>query len=172
MRWMTSAAVLIACLLIFFALLARTNDTDSPATKHFASIDPSDLFKATLCNARAGDAEAQYSLGIMYSNGQGVPQNTQDSIQWLTKAAEQGHIQAQYMLGIMYELQDYAVAVRWFIQAAELGHAESQYILGIMYLEGKRIDPDYVQARKWLDLSAQQGYEPANDVRLKLTDTH
>ena len=38
----------------------------------------------------------------MYHAGQGVKQDTEQAIYWLTKAGEQGHPQAQYRLGQMY----------------------------------------------------------------------
>jgi TPR repeat protein len=52
--------------------------------------------------AEQGGADAQYTLGIMYANGKGVPQNDTEAIAWYRKAAEQGLAAAQYNLGIMY----------------------------------------------------------------------
>ena len=40
--------------------------------------------------AEQGDAEAQYNLGVMYENGQGVDVNYKKAIEWYEKAAEQG----------------------------------------------------------------------------------
>lgn len=48
--------------------------------------------------ARAGDAEAQYSLGWMYANGRGVPRDDELAAYFFTLAAQQGHEQAQKML--------------------------------------------------------------------------
>ena len=88
--------------------------------------------------AEQGDAEAQYSLGVMYSNGIGVPQDDKTSVKWYTLAAEQGVANAQYNLGIYYlqgqgVLQDYKTAVKWFTLAAEKGVAIAQYDLGVLY---------------------------------------
>ena len=63
--------------------------------------------------AEQGDAQAQYNLGIMYDNGQGVPQDDAEAVKWYRKAAEQGIAKAQYNLGVMYANgrgvpQDYA----------------------------------------------------------------
>jgi TPR repeat protein len=49
--------------------------------------------------AKHGDATAQYYLGLMYANGQGVPQDYTEATKWYRKAAEQGHAQAQFYLG-------------------------------------------------------------------------
>ena len=53
------------------------------------------------------DAEQGYSialdkLGVMYANGQGVPQDYQEAVKWFRKAAEQGYASAQYNLGLSY----------------------------------------------------------------------
>jgi len=45
--------------------------------------------------AKQGDADAQYSLGVMYHKGQGVPQDYQEAVRWFRLAAEQGDTVAQ-----------------------------------------------------------------------------
>ena len=47
-------------------------------------------------------AKAQYFLGLMYGEGQGVPQDYAEAVKWHRKAAEQGVAEAQYNLGITY----------------------------------------------------------------------
>ena len=66
-----------------------------------------------------GFAPAQYLLGFMYKNGDGVPQNYKNAITWYTLAAEHGHAGAQAGLGLMYQngngvLQDNTMAHMWF----------------------------------------------------------
>jgi TPR repeat protein len=51
----------------------------SPA---FAQI-PADL----LARAESGDAVAQFSLGVMYATGEGVPENTERAYMWFSVAA-------------------------------------------------------------------------------------
>ena len=48
--------------------------------------------------AEQGYADAQYNLGWMYDNGQGVPQNDKTAVKWYRLAAEQGHTLAQKKL--------------------------------------------------------------------------
>ena len=86
--------------------------------------------------AEQGDAEAQFNLGIMYHNGQGVPQDHAEAARWYRKAAEQGDADAQFNLGLMYHNgqgvpQDHAEAARWSRKAAEQGHAGAQFNLGV-----------------------------------------
>ena len=45
--------------------------------------------------ADQGHANAQYNLGNMYYQGQGVPQNTSEALRWLHKAQVQGDEKAK-----------------------------------------------------------------------------
>jgi len=39
-------------------------------------------------------------LGLIYSKGQGVPQDYKEAVKWYRLSAEQGVAQAQYNLGV------------------------------------------------------------------------
>ena len=77
--------------------------------------------------AEQGDAGAQYLLGRMYEDGDGVRQDDAEAVKWYRKAAEQGIAGAQFYLGVMYHFggdgvrQDDAEAVKWYRKAAEAG---------------------------------------------------
>ena len=71
--------------------------------------------------AEQGIADAQYSLGGMYYNGEGVAQDYKQAIKWYSQAAEQGYVRAQNNLGVMYYngdgvAQDYKQAIQLFRQ--------------------------------------------------------
>ena len=51
--------------------------------------------------AEEGDAEAQYSLGILYKDGIGVPQDHTKAIEWLRKAGKSGNHNAELILSVM-----------------------------------------------------------------------
>lgn len=73
--------------------------------------------------AEQGDATAQYNLGLMYYDGEGVPQDYAEAVKWYRLAAEQGRALAQHNLGVMYDKgqgvpQDYVQAHMWFNLAA------------------------------------------------------
>ena len=55
-----------------------------------------------LIEAEKGDASAQDNLGIMYKNGQGVPQDDKEAVKWYRMAAEQEDARAQTTLGVRY----------------------------------------------------------------------
>ncbi len=48
------------------------------------------------------DADFQYELGRMYTNGQGIAKNKSVAVEWFQRAADQGHIKGQDKLGYMY----------------------------------------------------------------------
>jgi len=111
--------------------------------------------------AEQGFANAQYNLGVMYDQGQGVAQDYKEAVRWYRQAAEQGLAKAQYNLGVRYDNgegvpQDYKEAVRWYRLAAEQGHVSSQNNLGAAYGEGKGVTQDYVRAHMWYNLAASQ----------------
>ena len=90
--------------------------------------------------AEAGHADAQYNLGQMYREGQGVLQDDKEAVKWYEKAAQQGHASAQYNLGLMYVkgegvLQDYVRAHMWWNIAALSGDEGAAKNRGIV--EGK-----------------------------------
>ena len=109
-----------------------------------------------------GDAEAQCSLGIMYHEGNGVPQDAARAVEWYRKAAEQGDAKAQFNLGGMYfrgegVVQDAARAVEWYRKAAEQGLAQAQFNLGFMYAEGVGVPQDAAKAAECYRKAAEQG---------------
>ncbi len=68
--------------------------------------------------ADLGNVSAQFNLGLMYKNGEGVPQDYAKALKWYRKAADQGNAGAQTNLGLMYENgegvpQDYVEAHKW-----------------------------------------------------------
>ena len=62
----------------------------------------SDGVEALKARAEKGDADAQYSLGWAYKNGEGVQQDYAEAVKWFRKAAEQGNALAQNNLGFSY----------------------------------------------------------------------
>jgi TPR repeat protein len=123
---------------------------------------------ASVSRARAdqGDAKAQYSLGVIYARGQGVPQDHAEAVRWYRKAADQGYAKAQFNLAFMYYQgkgvpQDYTQAVRWYRRAADRGDAIAQYYLGSSYAQGQGVSQDYAEAVRWYRKGAELGYANA-----------
>jgi TPR repeat protein len=74
--------------------------------------------------AEKGNTDAQGFLGVMYTSGQGVPQDLGQALKWYRLAAEGGLAEAQFNLGVMYAEgqmvgQDLVTAHMWFDLAAK-----------------------------------------------------
>ncbi len=101
--------------------------------------------------AEQGDAQAQYNLGVLYDNGQGVPQNSTEAVKWYSKAADQGDSRGENNLANMYLSgqgvpQNYTEAMKWFRKAADQGNARAQRNLGLMYSNGQGVPKDDAEA--------------------------
>ena len=76
--------------------------------------------------AERGDARAQFNVGVILFNGQGVSHNPAEAVEWYRAAADQGYGPAQANLSFMYEtgqglLQNYIEAYKWSTLAARHG---------------------------------------------------
>jgi TPR repeat protein len=79
--------------------------------------------------AEQGYRLAQYTLGVMYVQGHGVPQDYHAAFQWFRRAAAQGVPQAQFELGRLYQRglgvpQDFVLAHAWINLATAAADAE------------------------------------------------
>lgn len=85
--------------------------------------------------ARAGDADAQYRLGMQLLTGGGGRKAVHEGIKWLRKAADQGQARASFNLGRMYlrgtgVKRDMRKARHYLEQAAAAGMGEALQDLG------------------------------------------
>lgn len=115
-----------------------------------------------------GDADAQYNLGLMYANGQGVAADFAEAARWYRMAAEQGHPEAQTNLGFLYRAgkgvaKDDGEALKWYRAAAEARVPLAQYNLGLLYAQGAGVPQDFKQAAKWYKLAAEQDMAEAHN---------
>ena len=66
--------------------------SSKPPAKTEAQIEAENkAFAETKAKAEAGDADAQYNLGLMYGMGEGVEQNYVTAYGWTSIAATNGH---------------------------------------------------------------------------------
>ena len=106
--------------------------------------------------ADQGDADAQYNLGTMYRDGEGVPRDYAEALKWFRKAAVQGDARAQASLGIMYTIgsgvpQDYVLALMWSNLAAS---QENEGAISLRELVASKMTPEQITeaeilAREW-----------------------
>jgi localization factor PodJL len=112
--------------------------------------------------AVAGDAAAEYEIGLRYAEGRGVAVNASEAARWLELAAKQGLAMAQFRLAGFYEKgvglkKDVETARRLYKAAAEQGNAKAMHNLAVLYAEGAAVKPDYRTAAQWFRLAADHG---------------
>ena len=140
---------------------------------NYSKDNYSEAFKFCSVAAEQGHAEAQYNLGSMYHEGEGVKRDYIKAVEWLQKAAEQGYADAQNNLGYMYDRgqgvkQDYFKAFEWYQKAAEQGDADAQYKLGNMFYDGHGVRQNNTKAKEYLGLACDNKYQAGCDIYKKL----
>ena len=154
--WGTSMnRIATAAVLILFALPACADFQDG-----MDAADRGDYGTALLewwPLAIQGDAWAQNSLGVMYENGYGVPQDYAEAVKWYRLAADQGRVNAQLSLAFSYGLgdgvpQDYVQAHMWANLAAAQGNEDA---IGNRDIIAGKMTPSQIEeaqrlAREWI----------------------
>jgi TPR repeat protein len=91
--------------------------------------------------AQAGNADAQFELGMKYQKGKELRPDPVRARDLFERAAHQGNRNAMDYLARMYRdgqgiAPNPQEAARWFRLAAEKGDADSQFALGELYMKG------------------------------------
>ncbi len=105
------------------AVEAASTVSRQSAIDHDAKANPLGSLRSL---ADRGDADAQWQMGVRYHNGEGVPRDDAQAMQWFLRAAEQGHVIAQATLGAYYWAgrgvpQDLSKAYFWSAYRARPG---------------------------------------------------
>lgn len=119
--------------------------------------------------AEAGDAGAQYRLGLAHAQGRGVERDTVAALAWWHRAAVQGNAEAQYQIGHAYLSgegveEDTGLASAWLARAAARNHAPATYRLAQVYQARAATTDDEAERRAGLVLlerAAEQGHPDA-----------
>ena len=84
--------------------------------------------------AEEGNSNAQYNLGLMYHNAQGVKQDFSEAAKWFLMSAEQGNIKSMQLLSTMHVLgkgvsKDFIESYIWATIASKNGDEISLVVL-------------------------------------------
>lgn len=124
--------------------------------------------------AEQGAPEAQFTLGSLYANGDGIALNYVKAAHWIGRAAEAGLSAAQPVMGWLcangYGVeQDDAKAREWYLRAAEGGDADAQLAVAVMYQFGRfGAEKDPARMLMWYQRAAQQEHAKAQFALGKL----
>lgn len=129
---------------------APAQTTSRPSTNSAASAAPAPVDNAALSNlinqgksamrsmnydsakrfftqaANQGSIEANYQLGLLYSNSNYDGYNRPTATSYFIKAANANHVDAMYQTGMMYLGIDNATAKQWLRKASDKGHQRAQ----------------------------------------------
>ena len=119
--------------------------------------------------ADEGDDRAQYQLGLVYYNGDGINKNYRRAYCYFQKAADQGHAEAQFMLGEMLRSgkkigKDLKRAFEWYTLASQQGHIPSKHCLAGMVYDGEGCKRDAKRGKELFEEVAKGGYAPSQMV--------
>ena len=125
--------------------------------------------KAIIEKAEAGNAEAQYIIGMTYrlearknqEEGKDPSKSLETAVAWIQKAAEQGYALAENTLGMLYIAgigveQSDKTGVSWVRKAADKKDPVAQYNLAMIYLGGVGVTADENKAFEFAKKSAEQ----------------
>jgi TPR repeat protein len=121
-----------------------------------------DPIQRIIVEARAGNPEAQYNLGMLHLSGRLGEKSAAEAAKWFGRSAEQGIPNAQFNLGVLYQRgegvpQNDEQAFFWFQSAAEQNYPQAQHNLATAYAEGRGIALSYPKAAEWFAKSAEAG---------------
>ena len=143
---------------------------DRPWYQKLFSRSPKPVPQQIRLRADAGDAEAQFALGLHYSLAESRNHDFAQALRWYRQAADQNHPLAQFNLGVMFALgqgvpQDDNAAESWIRRGAEGGDAGAQFDLGtrchrasLNGLKSNRSE-SRIESYKWFRLASEQGYK-------------
>jgi hypothetical protein len=119
--------------------------------------------------ADQGDADAQWLMGVRYHDGEGVPQDDAQAMQWFLRAAEQGNVAAQRALGAYYwrqrgDPEDLSKAYFWSAIAMAQGDEISKSrIEGLAsQMTQAQVSAARQQADAWIRTHSQRVKSEAN----------
>jgi hypothetical protein len=108
-------------------------------------------------HADAGDAAAEYRLGMRYATGEDVAQDYSEAMRWFLRAADHGDLHAQatvaaWMLAGRGTAQDYGQAYYWALLAQAGGDESGRVIVlnSAPYLSPAQTAAAQKQAEDWL----------------------
>lgn len=170
--FVAAVLVVLVVLAVPLAVLPSVAPAAEPASQKPVAVPENygDAMRWYERAAKAGNARAQFYLGMLYEQGlrgKQIDKSGQKSaITWFTKAAGQGHRQAQLKLGLLYYQgiaikRDYKAAAHWFEKATAQSSTQATYNLALMLVRGLGVDKDAARAAKLFEKVARRGMTEA-----------
>ena len=167
--WLVAVGTLVAAMLLG-GCKKSPQEIFQEGMQAYANGDYAMAMKSWRPLAEAGDPSAQTNVGLLYSQGKGVPADPPEAFKWYKLAAMQNYVDAQYNLALLYRdgkgvEANVDEAIRWFTYAAEKDHLRAQARLGEIYHKGMGVQSNTREALKWYLLAADNG-DPQSQLTL------
>ena len=136
--------------------LSHATETVDTAEAAYQRKDYAIAHKLAAPAADAGDARAQYRLGVLLRDGLGTEKSLTAAANWFARASAQKHLAAMTDLAVMYQAgegveRDTRRAATLLTEAAELGDPVAQFKLGEAYQHGRGVTKSVIHARYWYE---------------------
>ena len=154
--WLTT---LLITLISPRVALAQTSGINNIAKPGLQSQYQEELDRWML-QAYEGDRDAQFKVGVLFTNDQFSSADFEQAVYWYKQAARQGHALAQYNLGHQYLTgsgikRNETEAMKWWLKAAQQDHPLAQFNVGRGYYLGIGLAEDHSQSQYWFKRAAQ-----------------
>ncbi len=154
----------------------RSKETTTPNQEKFCAYKRKSEYKpilasefgAVLQKAKAGDADAQFMLGVAYELGLGgAPMDLSAAAHWYERATKAcNHQSSMHRLGYLFlyglgVAEDIEQGLRLWKSAALHNHVDAQMDLARAYEVGEKSKSSAEESRRWYAMAARNGDEQA-----------
>jgi len=136
---------------------------ENPTLAEAFELPPEAIGPLALREAAAkGDAQAQFEVAAIFSEGGALDKDFEEAARWYERAAAQGFAPAQYRLGNLYEVgsgveKDLEQARLWYQRGAEAGNRMAMHNLAALYAGGQLGEQQFELAAEWFEQAANHG---------------
>ena len=142
-----------------FAIGSAIAQSETKAAPLVNEQEYRDELNKWMLRAYEGDREAQFEVGLLFTNDQFDQPDFEQAVYWYKQAARQGHVLAQYNLGHQYitgegVARNERTAMQWWLEAAKSDHGPAQFNVGRAYYLGIGLQEDHKLSRYWFEQAA------------------
>lgn len=109
------------------------------------------------------DKLAQFNIGLMHEDGNGVELSIEEAKMWYEKSANKGCKEALFNLASIYYFGkdtgkvNIEESINWYKKAIECGYGEGASAIGIIYEEGYHVEKNLAKAMEYYRLADELG---------------
>lgn len=145
--------ILLVCFAALFATVAWANDNQK-IVLDVQQGKYEEAMKLAMKLAAQGDAQAEFVIGELYYQGQGVSKDYTKAAEWYQRAADQNFVAAEMNLAELYSKgmgvgQSDIQAFTLYMRAAKQGNSIGKYYVAASYASGKGVEIDLAEAYFW-----------------------